>query len=53
MEIDFTTASWMNEPARSEVLPGSVAITTDPGTDLWQRTYYGFPNDNAPALLLA
>ena len=27
-------------------------ITTDPFTDFWQRTYYGFRNDNAPALLL-
>ncbi len=52
MSIDFTTANWMNEPTRSEVLPQSVTITTDPGTDLWQRTYYGFRNDNAPALLL-
>ena len=23
-----------------------------PGTDFWQRTYYGFQNDNAPALLM-
>ena len=29
-----------------------VRFTTSPGTDLWQRTYYGFRNDNAPALLL-
>lgn len=27
-------------------------ITTEPNTDLWQRSYYGFRNDNAPALLL-
>lgn len=25
---------------------------TESGTDFWQRTYYGFQNDNAPALLL-
>ncbi|MCI9384400.1 MAG: DUF1349 domain-containing protein, partial [Lachnospiraceae bacterium] len=24
----------------------------EPGTDLWQRTYYGFQNDNAPLLQL-
>ena len=29
----------------------SVSITTDPNTDFWQRSYYGFRNDNAPALL--
>ena len=27
-------------------------FTTTAGTDLWQRTYYGFRNDNAPALVL-
>ena len=27
-------------------------MTTEPGTDLWQRTYYHFRNDNAPALQL-
>jgi len=52
MKIDFTTATWMNEPSRSDVSSQTVTITTDPGTDLWQRTYYGFRNDNAPALLL-
>ncbi len=52
MKTDFTTAAWMNEPSRSDVSSQAVTITTDPGTDLWQRTYYGFRNDNAPALLL-
>ena len=27
-----------------------IEITTDPHTDLWQRTYYHFRNDNAPVL---
>ena len=52
MTPDFTTAEWLNEPARHAVDRTSVSITTDPGTDLWQRTFYGFRNDNAPALLL-
>lgn len=30
----------------------SLELTTEPNTDLWQRTYYGFQNENAPALLL-
>ena len=25
-----------------------IEIITESGTDLWQRTYYGFTNDNAP-----
>ena len=28
-----------------------VIIETDAGTDLWQKTYYGFQNNNAPAFL--
>ena len=27
-----------------------IEITTAPHTDLWQRTYYHFRNDNAPVL---
>ena len=27
-----------------------MTIVTEPHTDLWQRTYYGFCNDNAPLL---
>ena len=27
-----------------------IVIITEPNTDLWQRTYYGFQNDNAPVL---
>lgn len=29
-----------------------IIITTDPGTDYWQRTYYGFRNDNAHAFVM-
>lgn len=28
-----------------------MSFTTDPGTDFWQRTFYGFQNNNAPAYL--
>lgn len=48
--VDFTVAKWIFEPKVSEVNPKSVSITTDPETDFWQRSYYGFRNDNAPAL---
>ena len=27
-----------------------IEIITNPHTDLWQRTYYHFRNDNAPVL---
>jgi regulation of enolase protein 1 (concanavalin A-like superfamily) len=52
MTIDFASATWRNEPKLFEVTERSVRITTEPNTDLWQRSYYGFRNDNAPALLL-
>ena len=48
--VDFTNGKWIFEPKFSEVNTDSVSITTEPNTDLWQRSYYGFRNDNAPAL---
>ena len=52
MNIDFSTGTWLNQPKSFEITARSVEITTEPNTDLWQRSYYGFRNDNAPALLL-
>jgi len=51
MSIDPSTAKWLNRPRSFEVSDRLVKITTEPNTDLWQRSYYGFRNDNAPALL--
>ncbi|MFC5077508.1 hypothetical protein VTH8203_01651 [Vibrio thalassae] len=50
--VDFTTAKWVFAPKNSVVEKESVSITTDPETDFWQRSYYGFRHDNAPALQL-
>ena len=52
MNVDFTTAKWINKPKIFEITDQLVKITTEPNTDLWQRSYYGFRNDNAPALLI-
>lgn len=41
---------WTRPPQRFAIADGQVEVFTDPGTDLWQRTYYGFRNDNAPVL---
>ena len=41
---------WNREPASYSIQQERVEITTDPHTDLWQRTYYHFRNDNAPVL---
>ena len=51
--MDLKRLEWTREPKEWSVANGVVSITTEPGTDLWQRTYYHFRNDNAPALQLA
>ena len=43
---------WTREPDQYRIGDGRSEITTQPHTDLWQRTYYHFRNDNAPALQL-
>ena len=39
---------WTREPASYTVSDDRIEIVTKPHTDLWQRTYYHFQNDNAP-----
>lgn len=51
MDLDLTAGTWLNKPKQFELTNNLLRITTEPATDLWQRTYYGFRNDNAPALL--
>ncbi len=46
--MDLTKFSWLREPKHYAVWDDRVEITTSPHTDLWQRTYYHFRNDNAP-----
>ncbi|MBQ8119414.1 MAG: DUF1349 domain-containing protein [Ruminococcus sp.] len=41
---------WTRQPLEYTVTPQHIEITTKPFTDLWQRTYYHFRNDNAPVL---
>ena len=41
---------WTRKPRECSVGPERAEITTEPHTDLWQRTYYHFRNDNAPLL---
>ncbi len=51
MNIDFENFRWLNQPQKFELGIDSLVIETSPNTDLWQRTFYGFQNDNAPAFL--
>ena len=41
---------WIREPERWSWEEKALTVQTQLGTDLWQRTYYGFQNDNAPVL---
>ena len=48
--MNFDQLQWTREPRKYSIAPERIEITTEPGTDLWQRTYYHFRNDNAPVL---
>ncbi|MCI9622035.1 MAG: DUF1349 domain-containing protein [Lachnospiraceae bacterium] len=52
MKWDLNDLKWTREPREFTIQEDCITITTEPGTDLWQRTYYGFQNDNAPLLQL-
>ncbi len=46
--IDLSQWEWTREPASCTIAGGRLEVVTRPHTDLWQRTYYHFRNDNAP-----
>lgn len=50
MKLDVHKLQWTREPLSCQISPEEITITTSPHTDLWQRTYYHFRNDNAPVL---
>ncbi len=50
MKIDTDKMQWTRKPQRCSVGADRIEIITEPFTDLWQRTYYHFRNDNAPLL---
>ncbi len=41
---------WTHAPKEFTLTDERIEIVTSPHTDLWQRTYYHFRNDNAPLL---
>lgn len=51
LKFECKELSWINEPKQYQIDDNKITIYTEGGTDFWQRTYYGFRNDNAPALL--
>lgn len=50
MTFDINKLFWTREPQDFSITPKKIEIITNPHTDLWQRTYYHFRNDNAPVL---
>ena len=48
--FSFSNPEWTRMPKDFEISDHSIEIVTAPHTDLWQRTYYHFCNDNAPVL---
>ena len=50
MKINAANMEWTRAPKQFTVTEDKVEMVTEPRTDLWQRTYYHFRNDNAPVL---
>ena len=50
MKINTNELKWTRAPRQYFVSEDRVEMITEPYTDLWQRTYYHFRNDNAPVL---
>ena len=48
--MNLKDLKWTREPERYKIYDNKIEIITKPHTDLWQRTYYHFQNDNAPVL---
>lgn len=51
--IDTSKLKWTRPPEKYSITDSEIEIITEPNTDLWQRTYYGFRNDNAPVLQMS
>ena len=52
MNFDINSLKWTRQPESCTIAENRIEIITKPHTDLWQRTYYHFRNDNAPVLQL-
>lgn len=50
MKFSVDDLAWTRKPAAYSISKDKIEIITKLHTDLWQRTYYHFRNDNAPVL---
>lgn len=46
--MNLKNFKWTRKPNSFKIENDKIEIITKPQTDLWQRTYYHFRNDNAP-----
>ena len=46
--LDINNFKWTRQPESCVIKGDTIEVVTKPCTDLWQRTYYHFRNDNAP-----
>lgn len=53
MKLNIKDLEWTREPKSYSITEDKIEIVTLPHTDLWQRTYYHFRNDNAPVLQIS
>jgi len=49
-EFNTEEAKWFSKPENYTIEKDRVEIITNPNSDFWQRTYYGFRHDNAHVL---
>ncbi len=45
-KIKIAEFGWINQPGYFRLINSRLTIITDPETDFWQRTWYGFQHDN-------
>lgn len=50
-QMKLSDFSWLNQPQNFGIENDRLIIVTDPETDFWQRTHYGFRNDNGHAFI--
>ena len=48
MTLNIDNFKWTRQPESYVIKGDTIEVVTKPGTELWQRTYYHFRNDNAP-----
>ncbi len=53
MKVNAKQMEWTRAPKQYNITEERVEMVTEPYTDLWQRTYYHFRNDNAPVLQMS